>query len=96
MERYLAAGYGIEVVWSKALKKDALIVKTKQEGMVPRRIIVDLKFFIANSKSVCPERFPGLGGECGVPQGLLSFGLVLAVPHVRCGQPLVASRSGGD
>ena len=63
MERYLAAGYGIEVEWSKAMGKDplgsiskmALIVKAKQDGTVNRRIIVDLRRSGANSKSVCPE-----------------------------------------
>ena len=64
VERYLAAGYGIEVEWSKAMVKDphgsisklALIVKSKQDGTVKRLIIVDLRRSGANSKSVCPER----------------------------------------
>ena len=63
VERYLAAGYGIEVEWSKALSKDphgsiskmALIVQAKQDGTVKRRIIVDLRRSGANSKSICPE-----------------------------------------
>ena len=59
-----SAGHGIEVEWSKAMEKDphgsiskmALIVKSKQDGTVKRRIIMDVRRSGANSKSVCLER----------------------------------------
>ena len=64
VQRYLAAGYGIEVEGCKAMEKDpqgpiakmALIVKFKQGGMVKRRIIVDPRRSGASSKPVCPVR----------------------------------------
>ena len=64
VESYVAASYGIKVEEYKAMEKDpqgpiskmALIVKSKQDGMVKRRIIVDLRRSGANSKSFCPER----------------------------------------
>ena len=63
MERYLAAGYGIEVEWSKALGKDphgsiskmALIVKAKQDCTVNRRIIVDLRRSVRTASRSAPS-----------------------------------------
>ena len=48
--------------------KDAIFVKAKQDGMVPRRIIGDLRRSGAYSKSVCPERIivPEIPAACQV------------------------------
>ena len=68
---YLDNGYGIEVDWAKAVDQDpdgsiskmALIVKTKADGTIKRRIIVDLRRSGANSKSICPERIAAQAGR---------------------------------
>ena len=55
-ERHLAAGYGFEFVWCKALKKYVIIVETEQDVTVPSCIIGGFGRSGVNSKSVCPVR----------------------------------------
>ena len=64
LDRYVAAGYGrvvpgqtvIEHYGDGSISKMAIILKTKEDGSVKRRIIVDLRRSGANSRSKAPQR----------------------------------------
>ena len=63
-DRYVDAGCALRSVGTKlrgrtrkgSVSKMALIVATKQDGSVKRRVVVDLRRSGADRNSVCPER----------------------------------------